>query len=224
MGVNPYYYSEEWQLLRAATLRRDNYVCQYCGKAASQADHILPRSKSGSDDLSNLVACCKDCNSFFLGRPFKTFAEKYSFYHAYSPLKKKRAEGKVALEIELERLKWHKKSLVVTPEERRRIKRKLVKKGYFFRFRLFPFFCRYCHSTSKKGSRWPSPSCCPWCAVDLDKERKDGRPYSKDAVVLWKRNQVIEGGKFFHCQKCDAVISEERFDCLSCSPKDRVPF
>lgn len=26
------------------------------------ADHVIPKSRGGSDDLSNLVACCEQCN------------------------------------------------------------------------------------------------------------------------------------------------------------------
>ena len=41
---------------------RDFYTCQYCGKSAESVDHIVPRSKGGLHEWSNVVACCKKCN------------------------------------------------------------------------------------------------------------------------------------------------------------------
>lgn len=51
---------------RFQIFKRDNFTCQYCGKSAPQvileADHILPASKGGGDESSNLVTSCFDCN------------------------------------------------------------------------------------------------------------------------------------------------------------------
>ena len=41
---------------------RDYFTCQYCGKAAESIDHIVPRSKGGLHEWSNVVACYKKCN------------------------------------------------------------------------------------------------------------------------------------------------------------------
>ena len=41
---------------------RDFFTCQYCGKSAESVDHIIPRSKGGLHEWSNVVACCKKCN------------------------------------------------------------------------------------------------------------------------------------------------------------------
>ena len=41
---------------------RDNYTCQYCGENAESIDHVTPKSKGGSHEWSNVVACCKKCN------------------------------------------------------------------------------------------------------------------------------------------------------------------
>jgi 5-methylcytosine-specific restriction endonuclease McrA len=70
---------------------RDGMICHYCGKRihfakdvrkeirargvdidrygyklidmlAATVDHVIPRSKGGTDDLSNLVLACNECN------------------------------------------------------------------------------------------------------------------------------------------------------------------
>jgi 5-methylcytosine-specific restriction endonuclease McrA len=75
-GMPSFYSSEEWRSLRLAVKIRDSGQCRYCGKTAQTADHIVPRKRGGSDDLENLVACCRACNTVVLGRVFATFNEK----------------------------------------------------------------------------------------------------------------------------------------------------
>lgn len=57
------YWAERYT--RLALLERDK-ICVYCHKKLDEKtvtiDHIIPRSKGGTNDLSNLVACCKGCN------------------------------------------------------------------------------------------------------------------------------------------------------------------
>ena len=53
--------------LRHTILSRDNFTCQDCGAKASngaqlEVDHHIPRSNGGSNDESNLVTLCRDCN------------------------------------------------------------------------------------------------------------------------------------------------------------------
>lgn len=52
---------------RYEVLRRDNHACRYCGGKAPDValvvDHVLPVALGGSDDPSNLVAACRDCNA-----------------------------------------------------------------------------------------------------------------------------------------------------------------
>ena len=53
--------------LRFDILERDKYTCQSCGAtpqdgASLEIDHILPFSKGGSDDPSNLQVLCRECN------------------------------------------------------------------------------------------------------------------------------------------------------------------
>jgi hypothetical protein len=51
-----------------SVLARDNWTCCSCGRSpkeqgiALEVDHIKPRSKGGTDDLSNLQTLCKKCN------------------------------------------------------------------------------------------------------------------------------------------------------------------
>lgn len=52
---------------RYEVLKRDNYACRYCGATAPDAtltiDHVTPVALGGTDDPSNLVAACRDCNA-----------------------------------------------------------------------------------------------------------------------------------------------------------------
>lgn len=52
--------------LRFEVFKRDQFKCQYCGKAAPDVilhvDHINPVSKGGDNDILNLITSCEDCN------------------------------------------------------------------------------------------------------------------------------------------------------------------
>jgi 5-methylcytosine-specific restriction endonuclease McrA len=52
------------KLSKAEIFRRDNYICQYCGKKTTNLtiDHVIPRSKGGEHAWENLVAACPGCN------------------------------------------------------------------------------------------------------------------------------------------------------------------
>ncbi|MEJ2025571.1 MAG: HNH endonuclease [Deltaproteobacteria bacterium] len=45
---------------------RDKYRCQYCGDKFAPEDltydHVLPRSRGGRTEWSNIVTCCVECN------------------------------------------------------------------------------------------------------------------------------------------------------------------
>ncbi|MGI8556164.1 MAG: HNH endonuclease [Pyrinomonadaceae bacterium] len=51
-----------------SVLARDNWTCCSCGRSSKEegitleVDHILPRSKGGSNDIDNLQTLCKKCN------------------------------------------------------------------------------------------------------------------------------------------------------------------
>ena len=52
---------------RQNVLMRDNYTCQICGAtvkdgAKLEIDHIIPYSKGGTNDESNLQVLCQQCN------------------------------------------------------------------------------------------------------------------------------------------------------------------
>lgn len=51
---------------RFAVLLRDNFTCRYCGArppaVTLQIEHVIPRSRGGTDAASNLAAACEDCN------------------------------------------------------------------------------------------------------------------------------------------------------------------
>ena len=53
-----------WEV-RAYLLEKFHRRCVYCGKGdtAFEIDHQVPRSRGGSDRVSNLVLSCHDCNS-----------------------------------------------------------------------------------------------------------------------------------------------------------------
>ncbi|MCA1831771.1 MAG: HNH endonuclease [Actinomycetota bacterium] len=50
-------------LSRRAVFVRDHHQCQYCGNAAENVDHIIPRSRGGTHTWENVVAACKRCNT-----------------------------------------------------------------------------------------------------------------------------------------------------------------
>lgn len=52
-------------LSRKNILRRDGHRCQYCGRTdvTLTVDHVIPRSRGGSDTWENLVAACVACNN-----------------------------------------------------------------------------------------------------------------------------------------------------------------
>jgi 5-methylcytosine-specific restriction endonuclease McrA len=56
-------YRARASLSRRAVMVRDNYECQYCGRAAENVDHVVPRSRGGPHTWENVVAACKSCNS-----------------------------------------------------------------------------------------------------------------------------------------------------------------
>lgn len=55
----------EWRALRKAVFDRDNWKCVYCGNdvTAPHCDHVIPVTRGGMSDLSNLATACGSCNA-----------------------------------------------------------------------------------------------------------------------------------------------------------------
>lgn len=56
--------SREWEELRAAVFRRDDFTCRYCGRRGGrlECDHVIPVSQGGITAIANLVTACFRCN------------------------------------------------------------------------------------------------------------------------------------------------------------------
>lgn len=53
------------ELSRNNIIKRDGSTCQYCGtkKSPLTIDHVLPKSRNGSDTWENLTTACVQCNN-----------------------------------------------------------------------------------------------------------------------------------------------------------------
>ena len=56
-------YRNRVALNRRAVFMRDAHRCQYCGAAAENIDHVVPRSRGGTHTWDNVVAACRPCNA-----------------------------------------------------------------------------------------------------------------------------------------------------------------
>ncbi len=56
-------YRARASLTRRAVFARDEWTCQYCGRAAENVDHVIPRSRGGEHVWENVVAACRRCNA-----------------------------------------------------------------------------------------------------------------------------------------------------------------
>jgi 5-methylcytosine-specific restriction endonuclease McrA len=67
------YGSAYYQRVRKQVLDRDYHTCHYCGLEANTVDHLIPISKGGTDEATNMVAACTQCNSGKRDRMTPTF-------------------------------------------------------------------------------------------------------------------------------------------------------
>ena len=55
--------AEAKRLWRKDVKEKRHYKCAYCGDGNNLTiDHVVPRSKGGTDFTKNVVCCCSDCN------------------------------------------------------------------------------------------------------------------------------------------------------------------
>lgn len=51
---------------RFAVFERDGFACRYCGRrppeVVLEVDHLVPKSRGGTNQRTNLVTACFDCN------------------------------------------------------------------------------------------------------------------------------------------------------------------
>jgi len=63
-----------WKELRRSILERDKFLCQFCGRGGKSSDiileidHIIERSKGGTDDPLNLRVLCTTCHCLRHGK------------------------------------------------------------------------------------------------------------------------------------------------------------
>jgi 5-methylcytosine-specific restriction protein A len=61
------YCTPEWRRTRLAVIARDMGICQLCGTLVTNepgdVDHVVPKSKGGTDALSNLRYCHHSCHA-----------------------------------------------------------------------------------------------------------------------------------------------------------------
>jgi len=60
-------YGAAWRKIRAPIIKRDDGLCQRClryGRVTAffAVDHVIPKSKGGSDYEDNLECICKQCH------------------------------------------------------------------------------------------------------------------------------------------------------------------
>ena len=57
------HYTRQLRANRNRIYKRDGYQCVYCGSHRSLTlDHVIPKSKGGTNEWTNLVTSCQKCN------------------------------------------------------------------------------------------------------------------------------------------------------------------
>src|SRR5690606_31343562 len=73
-------FPSDWPKLRRDVIRRDGKRCRYCGSTDGpfHIDHLVPVSRGGSDEPSNLTVSCRSCNLSKCSLTASEFMEKIS--------------------------------------------------------------------------------------------------------------------------------------------------
>ena len=84
--------------IRFRILQRDGFRCQYCGRTAKddvklEIDHIRPTCEGGSDEASNLITSCFECNRSKGGRVLDYDAELSIMSRTDEPSQQPRPSG-----------------------------------------------------------------------------------------------------------------------------------
>lgn len=61
-------YGWGWERTRKQVIQRDKGLCQSCladGRVAAgnECDHVIPKTRGGTDDLGNLMLLCRRCHA-----------------------------------------------------------------------------------------------------------------------------------------------------------------
>ena len=70
---NKHLSTRKWKKQRELVFRTKGHDCYICGEWADAVDHVIPRKRGGSDDLSNLSPICRACNSRKGSRDYAVF-------------------------------------------------------------------------------------------------------------------------------------------------------
>lgn len=81
--------------MRAWLLQTFGHVCQYCGEIEGRMEweHIIPRSRNGSNSVKNATLACHDCNKTKGRMTAKEWKEEILTHKKLSPLDRRRLNG-----------------------------------------------------------------------------------------------------------------------------------
>ena len=74
--------------LKSFIFNRSNGKCVYCGAKATEIDHVIPRSKGGTNSTYNLVASCRACNQIKSNLSLKEFGKIMNKDYSHLKLRK----------------------------------------------------------------------------------------------------------------------------------------
>ena len=74
--------AEAKRLWRRKIKERWEYQCAYCGNGSELTiDHVVPRSRGGSDFTKNVVCCCNSCNQQKSHTPWEEWYFSQEFFN-----------------------------------------------------------------------------------------------------------------------------------------------